>query len=503
MARRPNATSLLPLAIDRTSSIPFYQQLYSQFRYAILDRRLTSGELVPSSRTLAHDLAIARTTVVSALDQLVAEGYLVAQQGAGYRVARDVPDDAWGTTPTNGKPFGGLLPSLSERGQLMASLPSTGIISGGGLRAFRVGVPAVDAFPLEIWRKIAVQRQQQIKQAHLHTADPAGEAELRTSIVAYVRSARGVVCDADQVIVCTGSQQALDLIIRLLLDPGDAAWVEDPGYLGARSALQAAGAQVVPVPVDSDGLIVAQAVAQAPQARAAYVTPAHHYPLGVSLSLPRRLALLEWAAQANAWVLEGDYDGEYRYSGRPLAALQGLDPSRVCYFGTFSKTMFPTLRLGYVIVPPTLVEPMLAARQIVDLHPPVIEQLIMADFIASGHFARHVRRMRQLYITRQKALREMLAAQLGDLLDIPAQPAGMQVLAWLPPSWNDRAVSHRLASFAIESAPLSAYCVTAKLPPALMLGFAGLTDTQIETGVQQIAHVLREVERAISERDVA
>jgi GntR family transcriptional regulator / MocR family aminotransferase len=294
------------------------------------------------------------------------------------------------------------------------------------------------------------------------------------------------------VIVVAGSQQALDLTARLLLDEGDAAWIEDPGYLGARGALLGAGASLVPVPVDGEGLDVQAGQARNPEARLIYVSPSHQYPYGVTMSLPRRLALLESASRAGAWVLEDDYDSEYRYAGRPLAALQGLDgEGRVIYLGTFSKVLFPALRLGYMVVPPDLVDGFVAARALVDRHSPTLDQAALADFIADGHFARHIRRMRALYAERQAILVEAATHGLAGVLDVSTAEAGMHLVGWLPPGVDDVEASRQAAAHGVEAPPLSLYSLEPPRHGGLLLGYTAVGEKEIRDGVQRLAKALR------------
>ena len=320
---------------------------------------------------------------------------------------------------------------------------------------------------------------------------------MREAISGYLGARRAARCSPEQVVVVSGSQQALDLAARVLLDPGDAAWVEDPGYAGARAALAGAGARLVPVPVDDDGLDVSAGKEREPDARLAYVTPSHQYPLGPTMGLGRRLELLRWASGAGAWIVEDDYDGEYRYGGRPLEALQGLDTGgRVVYVGTFSKVLFPALRLGYLVVPPDLVDAFVAARELSDRGSPVIEQSVLADFIAEGNFARHVRRMRALYASRQEALVEAAKQELSGLLNIGPAEAGMHLVGSLPWGADDREASRRATSYGVEAPPVSAYAMKgAPYPenphrPGLLLGYAALTEAEILRGVRRLAAAL-------------
>jgi GntR family transcriptional regulator / MocR family aminotransferase len=302
-----------------------------------------------------------------------------------------------------------------------------------------------------------------------------------------------VRCTPEQIIVTAGAQQAMDLVARLLADPDDAAWIEEPGYVGARGALAAAGLRLVPLPVDGEGLDVESGRARWPNARVAYVTPSRQYPLGVTMSLQRRRALLAWAQQAQAWILEDDYDSEYRYAGRPLASLQGMDEAdRVLYLGTLSKVLFPSLRLGYVVVPPTLVDSFTSGRAVYGRHAPGIDQAILAEFIAEGHLARHIRRMRRLYAERQAILVELCHRHLAGLLEVEEADAGMQFVGWLPEGVDDQALAACLREHGIVAAPLSVHYLGE--PPrrrGLVLGFGGSQERQMADAAKRMAEVIR------------
>jgi GntR family transcriptional regulator/MocR family aminotransferase len=354
-----------------------------------------------------------------------------------------------------------------------------------------MGMPDFEGFPFAEWTRITSKLWRDPPRELLFYGDPAGYEPLREQIAAYVGAARAVQCDVSQVLVVGGSQQALELSARLLVDPGDAVWIEDPGYLGARAALQSSGARLVPVPVDDEGIDVDAGIRRCADARVAYVTPSHQFPLSVTMSLPRRLALLDWAARTNAWILEDDFDSEYRYAGRPLASLQGLDGyGRVIYIGTFSKVMFPSLRIGYMVVPPDLVDAFVAARAIVDRHPPLVEQAALAQFMAGGHLARHIRRMRTLYEERQEMLLDAGKRQLRGLIDLQPADTGMHVVGWLPKGAADATVSRAASAGGVEATALSQYCLEAKLPPALTLGYAGCDERAIRDGAGALARVL-------------
>jgi GntR family transcriptional regulator/MocR family aminotransferase len=383
------------------------------------------------------------------------------------------------------------VPALSLRGRAIRET------ARGDLRArdrtvrpFRSGIPAVDAFPRRIWGRLLARRWRR-GSVPLAYGDPEGDLALRTAIAEYVRGARGARCTPDQVVVVSGSQQALDLTARVVLDPGDAAWMEEPGYWGVRAALAAAGAEVVPVPVDEAGLDVRAGIARAPSARVACVAPSHQLPLGVTMSARRRIELLEWARGASAWLVEDDYDSEYRYSSRPLACLQGLDSSGcVVYVGTFSKTIFPALRLGYLIAPSALLDALQAARAAADRHSPALEQGVLADFIGEGHYARHVRRMRSLYEERRDTLRDAVRTRLEGAVTLGPMDGGMHVVGWLAGDRDDRVVSLALLEAEVEAAPLSRYWTGPGARSGLMLGYAAYPPAELRTAVERMARVL-------------
>ena len=437
------------------------------------------------------ELGVSRNTVTLAYDQLVAEGYLRGRPRSGMQVAATLPPRPSPRPVRSAGTRARAAPRVSARGLAIASAPMPGLSSAGRPPApFRPGVPALDLFPLRLWARLVHRRLR--RPPELGYGDPAGYAPLRAAIAEYVSAARGARCVADQVIVVNGSQQGVDLAARALLDSGDQAWIEDPGYPGARAALLAAGASLVPVPVDDEGLRVAEGVRRAPRARLAYVSPSHQFPLGTTMSASRRLELLRWAAQAGAWILEDDYDSEFRYSTRPLASLQGMDQDgRVVYIGTFSKTLVPALRLGYLIVPPEIAQAFRAVRAACDRHSPVLDQAVLADFMTEGHFARHVRRMRNVYAERQGALVDAIQRKLGDRLEARATGAGMHLVGWLDAGSDDAAVSARLWEEGIEAPPLSRYGLVKPARPGLLLGWAGYSPEAIEKAVERLGSVLR------------
>ena len=493
MAKISTSLRFATLVLDQHACVPLYRQLYQALRQAILAGRLSPGTRLPSSRELAAELGVSRNTIVNAFEQLLAEGYVEGKIGAGTYVARTLPDELFhapGSAPRNAAPSEAGR-SISKRGQRLLAGPALQPTRRGEPRAFQPGVPALDAFPFGLWRQLLTKHWRRPSRDVLSYNHPAGYPPLRAAIAAYLGAARAVQCVPEQVIVINGAQQGLDLAARLLLDPGDAAWIEEPGYPGARGAFLAAGASLVPVPVDREGLDVAVGEARRPDARLVYVSPSHQYPLGVTMSLTRRLALLAWAQRAAAWIIEDDYDSEYRYAGHPLASLQGLDTAhRVIYLGTFSKVLFPALRLGYLVVPPDLVDAFTGLRSLVDRHSPILEQAVLADFLAEGHFARHIRRMRVLYAERQGYLLEAARCKLAGLLEIEASEAGMHLPGWLSETVDDVLASQRAASAGIDAPPLSAYCIRPHHRGALLLGYANCSQQEIDQGVEGLARVL-------------
>lgn len=378
---------LLMIAVDRDSTVPMHRQVYDQIRDAILGGRLAPGRRLPSTRALADELSVSRNTVLAAFDQLFAEGYTEGQVGSGTRVSRVLPEDVLAARTLSKKrsvtePVPGT--ELSAKGRaLLAAKPR--MHRSASVHTFRPGLPEIDRFPWTQWSRMVAKFWRNPPRTLVSYGDPGGHMPLRIAIADYLRAVRGLVCDAEQVIVTAGAQQAIDLASRALLDLGDKVWIEDPGYAGIKGVLTATEAELVPLPVDEQGLVVAEGRARAPEARMAVVTPSHQYPLGAVMSLARRLELLEWASESGAWILEDDYDSEYRYAGRPLSALQGLDRSgRVIYVGTFSKVMFPAIRLGYMVVPPSLAEPIIRIRRSLDDQTAIVMQPVLAEFIESG-----------------------------------------------------------------------------------------------------------------------
>jgi GntR family transcriptional regulator/MocR family aminotransferase len=476
------------LQLDRRSAVPLNRQLYDELRAAVLSGRLAHGARLPSTRTLALDLKVSRNTVTGAFDQLLAEGYLEGKVGSGTYVAGAVPEEFLRVSAAPAPARAAAVePRLSRRGDMLRDTPATMTRDIAVPAPFRPGIPALEAFPTKLWARIAARLLRHARAELLTYGHPAGYAPLREAIAEYLRAARGVRCTAAQVMVTAGSQQALDLAARVLLDPGETVWVEDPGYLGARGAFRAAGLRCAPVPVDEEGMNLAAAEAREPGARMAYVSPSHQYPIGVTMSLGRRMALLDWARRTQAWIVEDDYDSEFRYAGRPLAALQGIDTAgRVIYTGTFSKVLFPGIRLGYMVVPEAVVDAFVSARALADRHGPALEQGIVAEFLSEGHFARHVRRMRALYQERQEVLVALLQRDLSGVVEAAPAEAGMHLVAWLPKGASDVRASAAAAANGIIAPAISGYSMRYRTRPALLLGYACVSPRQAREAVRRL-----------------
>jgi GntR family transcriptional regulator/MocR family aminotransferase len=500
MARRRGKGSLLSLAIHPSApgagEGTLSRQLYTAIRAAILEGRLGAGERMPASRVLAADLGVSRNTALAAVDQLVSEGYLETRRGSGCYVARDLPDALPAPVPSRSTPPTAAALRLSRRGRGLAATPrSAGASRGRWYPCFTPGVPDHSDFPFALWARLLARTWRHPARDIVQGGDPAGHPDLRKAIADYLRQARGVRCEADQVLILSGIRQAVDLTCRLLLDPGDAVWLENPCHSGVRAAIAASAARIIDVPVDREGLVVTRGRAKAPKARLACVAPSHQYPLGVVLSLQRRLQLLAWAREAKAWILEDDYDSEFRYEGRPLAPLQSLDAEgRVIYVGSLSKVLFPSLRTAYLVAPPALVDAFRQARAAIDEYPPMTPQPALAAFFAEGHLAAHVRRQRKRYAERQARLLDLAGRHLAGKLDLAADSAGMHLvarpvgaLARIP----DVEIARRLAAAGIVAPALSRYYVGKPTQSGLLLGYAAVPDDLIEPALQRMAEVLK------------
>lgn len=462
--------------------------LYTEIRAAILDGRLKPGTRLPSSRNLADQYGLSRGTVVASFNQLRAEGYATGEGSAGTfvnLVETDHSSAIWKRRLPASRT------ALSKRATKLISKPFLLPDSHSIGRAFRSYEPAIDLFPVELWARVAARVYRNAPLSLYGQGDPSGYQPLRRAIAEYVGRSRGVRCSAEQIIVTTGAQQAFDLISRLLLDPGDEVWMEDPGYPGASKAFEAGGAVVIPVPVDPDGMDISYGRRVAPRARMAYVTPANQFPLGKVLSAKRKIELLNWASMGGSWIIEDEYDGEYRYLGKPIASMHSMDRSgSVIYVGTFTKLLFNALRLGFIVVPERLVEAFQIGRSYIDQHPPTLDQATLAEFITEGHFGNHVRKMRQVYLERLQLLRDSAQENLAGILEVDDPPAGMRTIAWLKTGIPDRVAAQKAKRHGLDVFPISAFVSKYRRDPGLMLGFAGCNANEIKRGVETLAIAL-------------
>jgi GntR family transcriptional regulator/MocR family aminotransferase len=479
----PAGAALWTTRLDRSAAVPLSRQLAAALRQAIAEGRFGAGARLPSSRALAAELALARSTVVQVFEQLAAEGYVAARPGSGYFVPA-----ALAKSPAQGARAQAAAPRpLARRAAMLRALMPP---PRGRPRPFDLGFAEVDGRFIATWKHLASRALSGRSRLAWSYGDPQGEAPLRQAIAEYLAAARGVRAGAEQIVVTSGTQQSLSLVARLLIDPGDAAWVEDPCYRAAVDILGAAEARIVPVPVDAHGLDIAAADAAAPAPRLLYTTPSRQYPLGMALPLPRRAALLARAEAAGAFIVEDDYESEFQEPGRMLPSLQGLDRGgRVIYLGTFSKLMFPSLRLGYAVLPEDLVEPFAAARHLADRQTAALTQAMMTDFILGGHFARHLKRMRALYAERQGFIIAEARRRLAGLVEIRPGECGMYLIAWLPPDWSDSATAAALAGAGINTQALSALTLARRRPPGLVLGYTGHSEAAMAGAIERMARL--------------
>jgi GntR family transcriptional regulator/MocR family aminotransferase len=491
----------MPTSLDGAG--PLHQQVYRALRSEIAARSFAPGTRLPSTRALAADLGISRNVAMLAYEQLLGEGWAVARRGSGTIVAPTLPEEftLGGPGAASARAAGGRRAAarLSRAGtRALAIARETRVSWEIGRDApvvdFRFGRPAFGDFPHAVWCRLLGRRARGATRRDLDYGPPAGRLELRTALADRLRRFRGIDATPDRIVVTNGSQQALDLIARVLLDPGDRVLIEEPHYLGARWVFRAAGAALVPAPVDDDGMQVpppAQSRAAAP--RLAYVTPSHQFPTGVVLPLARRVALLAWAARANAFVVEDDYDSEYRFAGRRLQALAGLDAmGRVVYVGTFSKLMFPALRLGYLVLPEPLVEPVAAAKALADTGGSALEQLALADFIREGHFERHLARSRVRNAARREALLDAVHRHFGDRAEVCGAATGLHVLVWVRGRDGRpvRAVARRAAAAGVAVYSIAPYYLRPPRRSGILLGYGPLDERRIRDGVGRLASAL-------------
>ncbi|MFQ5783749.1 MAG: PLP-dependent aminotransferase family protein [Alphaproteobacteria bacterium] len=492
MTKQVEGLLLDMITLDRDGGLPLYRQLDSQLRRAVLSGRLPPETRLPATRQLALELGISRLTVQNTYEQLVAEGFLKAVAGAGTFVAEIPPEDLPPTMPAPVRQMRRRRSGLSRRGEAIATTRAATRVAE--TRPFRPGVPDPDLFPMAVWSRLWARAFKRAGRDLFGYGPEGGCPALRTAISEHLGNARGVRCDPEQVIVTAGSQQSFALSALALLDAGDLAWGEDPGHAAGRDVLNALGVRVAPVSIDDEGLEVATARTRFPAPRLICVTPSHQHPLGVTMSLRRRLELLQFAQRIGAWILEDDYDSEFRYSGRPLQALQGLDSGGcVIYAGSFSKVLYPSLRMGYLVVPHDLVEAYGAAQRVLSQGIPLLPQLVLADFMREGRYAAHIRRMRMAYGERQRLLVAALQRRARDLIEVQPTAAGMHLVAWLRNGRDDLQAARTLWQAGIEAIPLSIYAVQDHPRGGLLLGFTAVAPELIDPKVKQLVAALEAV----------
>jgi len=472
---------MLSLDLELEADAPRHRQVYWALRRAIETGTLEPGAKIPPSRVLAQYLGLSRTTVTTALAQLAAEGYITARVGSGTFVqSLESPSPPGEPLPPR-KP-----PVLGHRTSLLNSVPETE--SRWVRRPFRPDVPALELFPIEIWARLSQRRWRHLSPSQLDYPELLGFWPLRQIIAQYLRHARGLKANAEDVAVTGGTRQTLNELCYLLANPGDVIWVEDPGYRGIREAARLAGLTVVPIPVDSEGLNLDWALTQAPPPQMIYVTPSHQYPLGMTMSWRRRRALLEYARQIPCWIIEDDYDSEYRYEGLPPTALAGMDPTGgVIYLGSWSKVLAPVLRLGYMVAPSTVIQRFREWRATWDHGLPGIDQRILTDFLEKGHFERHIRHTRAVYGARREAFYEAVTRYWGEALRLGRPVGGLSTVGYLPAGADDRRIAAQLAAHQIQAPPLSRYFDREASQSGLILGYAAYSPEQIFQAVRQVA----------------
>jgi GntR family transcriptional regulator/MocR family aminotransferase len=479
------------IEIDREAAAPLHKQIYDAYRAAILRGALRPGQQIPSSREFAAEVQVSRFPVLHAYAQLIAEGYFESRVGAGTFVSGSLPEQL--LSVERQKNPSAQIPSgprpIARRSLLFPPVLNSPSLHGWG--AFGVHQPAFEQFPFQIWSNLVTHHSRNPSAKAIHYVHPLGSQQFREAICSYLRTARGVNCDAGQVMVVSGSQQALDITARVLFDPGSQVLVEEPGYVLGRTVLAAAGCHLVPVPVDNEGMIISEVIRRRQKARAAFVTPSHQFPLGSTMSASRRLHLLNWAQSTGSWIIEDDYDSEFRFESRPVASLQGLDANaRVIYIGTFSKVLFPSLRIGYIVIPADLVERFIAVRFAMDIFPPYLYQEVLTDFMNQGHFGRHIRKMRQLYGERRTVLIESIREEFGDALEVHGAEAGMHLAVTMKDEVSDRAISKKAAEERLWVWPLSPSYQRKKPRQGFVLGFGSTAVNQIPRAIRKLKTIM-------------
>jgi GntR family transcriptional regulator / MocR family aminotransferase len=480
--RQRSSIPILELDLQSNTATPLFKQIDQGIRQAIHTGRLKAGQVLPASRILAKEWCVSRHTVMEALEQLLAEGYLESKARSSLRVAKDVPLLSRQHEPsTTFKPSQRLQQLMLPTAQHLYPPPNSW--------AFAVGTPAINEFPRRLWQRLIKQHSHATP---LHYQNPTGLPELQAAIAGYLQQARGFSVSPEQIIITSGSQQAIGLAAQVLLEAGDVVGIENPGYLGARLAFLHSGLRLLPIPLDNEGFDLDHLKIHAPDSKMIYISPSHQFPTGITMSLARRLAILAWAERQQTFVLEDDYDFEYRYNSKPLAALRSLDHSgRVFYMGTFSKVLFPALRLGYIVVPPSLIDAFWMVILATTRHLPLLEQCVTAAFIEEGHFAVHLRAMKNLYLERQNILLAAAQQYLPETAQLAPSQAGMHLLYTLEPHHVESQIHHQARSAGLLLEPYAPFWMGTPLEQGLLLGYAAPNQKAIEKGVQTLAGIVR------------
>ncbi len=493
MPKLPGGALLSGFNIERDSSTPIYRQLDASLRRLILSGTLAAGQKLPSTRELAVDLGISRITVKSVYEQLVAEGYAQAKTGSGTFVAQGLEiETTQKIDRVRRKPKA---PKIEIPDRALKIMSSQASARHGETEPFRPGVPALDLFPIKLWNKYLLKAMQSDHRHHLSYGELNGSADLRVSIANHLADARSMQVDPRQIVITSGAQQAFVLIAFVLLNKADTVWYENPGHIAARDVMQIMGANISPVPIDSEGLDIQYAIENYPKPSIIFTTPSHQQPLGTTMSLVRRLTLLNYAQENDAWIIEDDYDSEFRYQGRPLPALSALDSQhRVFYVGTFSKSMFAAIRIGYIVVPLELLDSFAKAANLLGHRSSAIVEQALSGFMDDGRFVEHIRKMRHVYRERKDILFECLKNDCGDFLEPQKTNAGMHIVAWLKNNLQDQAVHSALLDAGIESLPLSVYSAIPLARQGIVLGFCCTHENRISNLVNRLSRTVDKIQ---------
>jgi len=479
------------IRLNKQDGMPLYSQLYEQIKQAIFNGHLKAGERMPATRTLSVELSVSRNSVFQAYDQLMLEGFLEGKKGDGtYVMQLDNVQRKYVPVPVQKKTT--LADTVKYKD---ASLAESTLLSDSSLEPplpFQSCVMDMQHFPVKVWARIAAKIYRNLHKVYLGYLDTQGHLPLRQALADYLRVNRSIVCSPDQILIVNGSRQAINLAAQLLIKKGDQCWMEDPGYRSGRAAITRWGGIVCPVPLTEYGLNIDYGMQHYPDAKLTYVTPSHQYPLGGTLPLSERLKLLQWAAKHQMWILEDDYDSEFRYNGRPVPALKGLDDKgHVIYIGTFSKVLFPALRIGYMVLPTVdMAQQFKMLKSTIDRQSPVIDQAIVAQFMHEGHFARHLRKMRTLYKKQQEELFQLLEKQVGKYITVAPSDTGIHLIGWLKQPCDMELLLQKAAAANIIVHPVQDFTIRFKQPQGLLLGFTGFKHAEMEQAVLKLKRVL-------------